>query len=127
VAETLKGEAVWALSDISSLHPGRHGIRFMVPDRVDITIHSEFQRSVEVKSAEHLDTWLAPWLDITTLADSPLTLLALVHHRVSRRPADWVLFDYQHTKLAQRYGFLGKPFNPHCVRLTAEGYGTLED
>jgi hypothetical protein len=115
------------LASISTLHPEQYGIRFMIPDRAEAGEQHKVHNFVSKTSTTHLDTWLAPWLDIEQLSQSPLVLLSLLHHRTSRHPAEWVMFDYSNLSMAQCYGVLGRPYNRHAVRLTADGFGDLVD
>lgn len=109
------------LESVSLLHPDKHGIRTLVPDR-DNTKELENTRKT---AGRYIDSWLAPWLDIDTLSESPLSLLALLKHRTSSHTAQWVMFDYQQADLALTYGVLGRYYNRHAVRLTSEGFGHL--
>ncbi|GAB1317860.1 hypothetical protein MFIFM68171_08070 [Madurella fahalii] len=109
------------LESLSSLHPDKHGIRALVPAR-DNTKELETTRKT---AGGYLDTWLTPWLDISTLSESPLNFLALLKHRTSCHPAQWVMFDYQQADLALTYGVLGRYYNRHAIRLTDDEFGQL--
>ncbi|KAK4112485.1 hypothetical protein N656DRAFT_91729 [Canariomyces notabilis] len=113
------------LKSVSALHPEEHGIRLMVPDRVEPDQRYRVYNSVNSTAKKYLDTWLAPWLDIKALSESPLDLLALLHYRVSYHPADWVMFDYRLSDTARIHGLLGRHFNRQAVRLTQNGFGRL--
>lgn len=108
------------LRSVSSLHDEKYGIRKLIPSRADV----EAQRT-QGTAAPYLDTWLAPWLDLETLAESPLPLLALLERRVSHHPSEWVMFDYQQHDLAHTYGVLGRYYNQHAITLTRDGFGRL--
>jgi len=75
--------------------------------------------------SSYQDTWLLPYLDSDMLSEDPSLLLALLHHRTTHEPEDWVLFDDMNADLAERFGIITQTFNSHCVVVQGPDFGKL--
>jgi hypothetical protein len=76
-------------------------------------------------TSSYQDTWLLPYLDSDMLSEDPSLLLALLHHRTTHEPEDWILFDDMNCDLAERFGIVTQTFNAHCVVLQGPEFGKL--
>jgi hypothetical protein len=75
--------------------------------------------------SSYQDTWLLPYLDSDMLSEDPSLLLALLHHRTTHEPEDWILFDDMNADLAERFGIITQTFNAHCVVVQGPDFGKL--
>jgi hypothetical protein len=57
-------------------------------------------------TSSYQNTWLLPYLDSDMLSEDPSLLLALLHHRTTHEPEDWILFDDMNADLAERFGIV---------------------
>jgi hypothetical protein len=80
---------------------------------------------VSKMTASYQDTWLLPYLDSETLSEDPSLLLALLHHRTTHEPEEWILFDDMNADLAERFGIIPQTFNSHCVVVQGPEFGKL--
>jgi hypothetical protein len=76
-------------------------------------------------TSSYQDTWLLPYLDSDMLSEDPSLLLALLHHRITHEPEDWILFDDMNADLAECFGVVTQTFNSHCVVLQGPDFGKL--
>ncbi|KAK5694377.1 hypothetical protein LTR17_024858 [Elasticomyces elasticus] len=65
---------------------------------------------------------IVPYLDVQTLSEDPSNLLSILHHRSRLTPAEWALFDFEHTGIAFNRIMV---YNPHCVIMYGKHYGKL--
>ena len=66
---------------------------------------------------------LAPWLTIESLIEG---FPALLHGRTAADPSEWLMFDMHQLKLAFHECLVENvAWNPHCVVVHGETYGTL--
>lgn len=74
---------------------------------------------------DHRLTWFLPFMDAETLAEDPLRLLALLHHRTTNEPAAWIMFDNAQIVLAEHLSIIPPEFNKHCVVMQGPDFGSL--
>ena len=111
--------------NVGKLHPTLHGARFLIPPLFTSNDPKATATHVEKTATDFLDTWLVPWLDQGILSESPLSFLKLLHLRSSHHPAEWVTFDYKHSKLAIKYGVLNRYYNEHCIDFSPDNFGKM--
>ncbi|THZ88510.1 hypothetical protein D6C88_04965 [Aureobasidium pullulans] len=83
------------------------------------------QSRVKKMISAYQDTWLLPYLDSDMLSKDSSLLLALLHHRTSHEPEEWILFDDLNVDLAERFGIVTQTFNPHCVVVQGPDFGKM--
>ncbi|KAK3629811.1 hypothetical protein LTR56_017824 [Elasticomyces elasticus] len=85
--------------------------------------------NVEQALDHYRDQWrsmqIVHYLDMQTLSEDPSNLLSILHHRSLSTPADWFLFDLEHTRVAFDRILENHVYNPHCVIMYGKHYGKL--
>lgn len=71
------------------------------------------------------DASLTPYLDILTLSEEPLKLLALLHYRAETSPSEWIVFDCRQMRTSFHIGRSDIAYNPHCVIALERDFGKL--
>ena len=95
---------------------------------------------LELQTVKYRTTWLLPYLDIESLAEEPLLLLSLLHHRTAYTPVcylrtviqpftnvsqeEWMMFDNTQLRLSEHWEVLINEFNEHCVTMRGPKYGS---
>lgn len=84
----------------------------------------EFQRNIKKQEQQEKHLLLLPYVELPTLSQEPVKLLALMQWRAHANPADWVMLDSYHISEAFNQ-HLGPSNNPHCVVMYGKNYGRL--
>lgn len=74
---------------------------------------------------QYQETALNPYLNVATLREYPLKLLALMHYRATTAPSDWILFDCRQVKSSFQLCYLETAYKPHCVVAFGPDFGKL--
>lgn len=81
------------------------------------------RRKVIKRGPQLLHTLLLPYIDLPSLSQNPMHLLALIHYRTQYEPSDWVLLDSAQLNMPFRLGCTRN--DPHCVVMYGRYYGRL--
>ncbi|KAK5123052.1 hypothetical protein LTR85_003248 [Meristemomyces frigidus] len=79
----------------------------------------------EVDFEDYHDNWAVPYLDVASLSEDPMKLLALLHYRTRYTPADWVDWDCRQLQTPFAEGAMVTAYNPHCVTMRGGHFGEL--
>ncbi|KAK4959374.1 hypothetical protein LTR10_004178 [Elasticomyces elasticus] len=69
--------------------------------------------------------YLLPYLDVQTLSEDPMNLLAILHYRSHSTSADWALLDCEILRINWNFIQDHHVYNPHCVIMYGKHYGRL--
>lgn len=71
------------------------------------------------------EPFLAPCLNIESLREDPMRLLALMHHRSHAHSSEWISFDKEVIQIYFNTGKLRRAYNPQCVVVQGPHFGSL--
>ncbi|KAK3708895.1 hypothetical protein LTR37_011225 [Vermiconidia calcicola] len=114
------------------MYPLKHAaadLMYVMTDATDAARRVPFTREVSDdlhrKWLEWEDSYLAPYLDVQSLSEEPLKLLALMQYRAHSNQSDWVLFDQAQVKLGFDSSHVNIAYNPHCVITSGDRFDKL--
>lgn len=79
----------------------------------------------KVSMAPNTDTCYAPYLNLVSLSEDRLNLIALMHHRAHNHPSDWMRFDCGQMRQFFHGCMLDTAYNPHAVVAYGPNFGKL--
>ncbi|KAK3716363.1 hypothetical protein LTR37_006513 [Vermiconidia calcicola] len=71
------------------------------------------------------DLFIIPYLNLQTLGEDPMKLLALLHYRTEVEQCEWVMFDCEQVRTHFHSSVLNIAYNPHCVIAYGKDFGKL--
>lgn len=108
---------------LRTVMPGMHRHRWLPADLLYKLLRCESVREANFK--DHHDNWLLPYLDVVSLSEDPMKLLALLHYRTKYGQAEWALWDCRQFQTPFAEGALVIAYNPHCVVMHGDRFGEL--
>lgn len=73
----------------------------------------------------HLETSYAPYLNLVSVSENRLNLIALMHYRTYNHPSEWMRFDCQQMRQSFHGCALETAYNPHAVVAYGQDFGKL--
>jgi hypothetical protein len=86
---------------------------------------SDAMQAMQIHNDSHRKQHLLPFIDVETLSQDPMSLLALLHYRSDPDIADWVMHDFQQLRVGFNWTMGPPAFNPHCVIMYGTHFGRL--
>lgn len=97
--------------------------RFVSDFQNKIIDEATFRQDLHRKDPE--EAYLVPFLNIETLCQDPMRLLALMHYRAHADPTHWISFDREMIQVYFNAGLISTAYNPQCVQMYAGQFGAL--
>ncbi|KAJ9621645.1 hypothetical protein H2203_007134 [Taxawa tesnikishii (nom. ined.)] len=85
----------------------------------------EGRSKIPVEERKHRTVWLLPYLDMETLSEDPMRLLALLQYRTEHDSEHWIPFDRMQLKMGWFNGYLEIDNNAQSVVMHDTRYGQL--
>lgn len=82
-------------------------------------------QAMQIHNDSHRKQHLLPFIDIETLSQDSMCLLALLHYRSNSEIDDWVMHDFEQLNVGFNWTMGPPAFNPHCVVMYGEHLGRL--
>ncbi|KAH0363139.1 hypothetical protein KCU65_g7623, partial [Aureobasidium melanogenum] len=86
---------------------------------------ADSMQALRIHNDSHRKQHLLPFIDIETLSQDNMSLLALLHYRSEFDIDDWVMHDFEHLRVGFNWTMGPPTFNPHCVIMYGKHFGRL--
>lgn len=86
---------------------------------------TEGLQAFKIHNDAHRKQHLLPFIDIESLSQDHMSLLALLHYRSDSDITDWVMHDFEQLRIGFNWTFGPPSFNPHCVIMYGIHFGRL--
>ena len=101
------------------------GVFQAINDRIESMHNRVSKEALERQQNPSDEPYLAPFLNIESLSEDPMRLLALLHHRAHAHPSEWISFDRGFIQTYFNQGHLQCAYNPRCVMIQGPEFGSL--